>query len=154
MASVTTVSGLPELKILLKDLPEKLVKKVLRAAMRKGGNQFLKAARALAPSRSGALKRSFKLRVRTRRGKVELEMTAGDAVAWYAHIVEFGSEAHAISAPRGGALKLGPSTFRKAVDHPGTKENPFMRKAFDGEHERVLRIVAEEVRKRIAEVAR
>ena len=47
----------------LNQLPRKLKNKVLRKALRQGGNILLRKARAYAPVKTGALRRGIKLRI-------------------------------------------------------------------------------------------
>lgn len=96
-------------------------------------------------SEAGALE--AKIRAPRRTGHLAEEIYAqhasavsGDAVvgsitaeADYAEAVSKGTMPHVIEARRGGSLRFsagGSVVFRKRVNHPGTKPNPFMQ---DGE---------------------
>jgi len=57
------LNGGKELSDALQELPRRVSNKILRKALRQGGNVLLKKARANAPVKSGVLRRSIKLRV-------------------------------------------------------------------------------------------
>jgi hypothetical protein len=66
MAAEVTITGDVELDRKFRELPIKVEKKVLRDALRPAAKVILDAARALAPSRSGLLKGSLKVRAQGR----------------------------------------------------------------------------------------
>lgn len=141
MADVT-VQGLAELDALLKQLPTRIEANILRGAVRAGQKVVRDRAVQEAPADSGELRRS--IRVRTdfraqRRGFVRADVVAGNATAWYAGLIEFGTGPY-YSGPgttskrapyvikptrREGALYFG-GTIRKAVTHPGIRPQPYM----------------------------
>lgn len=144
------VKGLAELHKVLQSLPEELEKKVLRNALRAGANEFKKAAKAQVPVKSGALRKSIRVKTSARKGRWRLKATvvAGNAEAYYAHMVEFGTAAHMIKPAKAKSLFfLGQA--REAVEHPGAQAKPFMRPAFDSGSEAAINAFADSVRKRL-----
>ena len=81
-----------------------------------------KRARALAPKRTGALRKSIRATVR-KKGKI----AAVAAKAFHAHLVHDGTKSHIIKSKNSKALSLGPVTYvSKAIHHPGQKAQPFL----------------------------
>jgi HK97 gp10 family phage protein len=86
----------------LKELPDKLAKKLTRSSLRVAGNILLKATKERAPVLSGALKKSLKLRAprRSRKNKDKIRLRivtsaidnlfAGDT--YYGAFYEFGTK--------------------------------------------------------------
>lgn len=145
------IKGLAELHKVLQSLPEELEKKVLRNALRAGANEFKKAAQAQVPVKSGALRNSIRVKASARKGRWRLRatVTAGNAEAYYAHMVEFGTAAHMIKPAKGKALAfLG--LAREGAEHPGAQAKPFMRPAFDAGSDAAINAFAESVRKRLS----
>lgn len=145
------VKGLAELHKVLQNLPEDLEKKVLRNALRAGANEFKKAAQAQVPVKSGALRKSIRVKTSARKGRYRLKalVIAGNAEAYYAHMVEFGTAAHMIKPAKGKALAfLG--LAREAVEHPGAQAQPFMRPAFDSGSDAAIDAFAASVRNRLS----
>lgn len=88
------VQGLADLDALLKSLPAKIEANVIRGAVRAGQKVVVDDAKANVPSDSGALLKSIKIkadRSANRRGYVRADVVAGDATAWYSHLIEFGT---------------------------------------------------------------
>jgi HK97 gp10 family phage protein len=88
------VKGLAELDALLKTLPVKIETNILRGAVRAGLSVLRKTAKAKVPVQSGALRSSIRLRTNTKaakRGYARVDLAAGDKMAWYAHLLEFGT---------------------------------------------------------------
>lgn len=157
------VKGLAELHKVLQNLPEQLEKKVLRNALRAGANEFKKAAQAQVPIKSGALRKSIRVKTSARKGRWRLKatVTAGNAEAFYAHMVEFGTASYYTGSGRtvGGPYEIKPvkgkalaflGLARDAVIHPGIHPQPFMRPAFDSGSEAAIAAFAESVRKRLS----
>lgn len=121
------VEGITELTRILKELSgDKIAKKSLRAAIRKGAKPILQAARAFAPVDSGALEESIKLKAirRTRTGfGVRISTSASDneysGETFYGPMQEFGT------------AKMAP--------------NPYLRPAFDTTKDEATRIVGDEL---------
>tara|TARA_R100000306_G_C4279656_1_gene94414 strand:- start:163 stop:552 length:390 start_codon:yes stop_codon:yes gene_type:complete len=70
----------------------------------------------------------------------------------YAHLVEFGTEAHTIQPKRAAALDA-PIRPLSVVDVTGGRPRPFMRQAWDVTVRRMEHILAQELKKRIAKAA-
>jgi len=156
------VQGLAELDALLKTLPAKIEANILRGAVRAGQKVVRDKAVQEAPEDSGELKRS--IRVKTdmralRRGYVRADVVAGNPVAWYAHLVHFGTatfyqgsgrsvrKPYVISATDNAGKRFGSRELRRInrgsqasalyfqgkmvekVVHPGARANPFMSRA-------------------------
>lgn len=143
----TEVLGLAALDKLLKELPAKLEGTVVRGGLRAGASVLQKAARELAPVRTGALRKSIKVSTGIRNGRVFSRVRAGGADAYYAHMVEFGTAAHIIKGKRGGWLNIG-GRFALSVNHPGSMMKPFMRTAVDGFQGDAVAAMADYLRER------
>lgn len=158
------VTGLKELDKALKDFSAKLEGAIVRGGLRAGTTVFLKRARAHINSRSGELSKSLRIRTKAKRGKVSATLVAGNAKAYYPHMVEFGTASHFISAEAGGenvAAKINRRAGRNAkalqfggavvssVEHPGSQPRPFMRPALDGGQQEAVEAMAEYIRNRI-----
>lgn len=144
------VKGLAELHKALQQVPEQLEKKVLRNALRAGANVMKKAAQDRVPVKSGALRKSIKVKTSARKGRYRLKATisAGDEDAYYAHMVEFGTAAHIIKPAKKKSLFFG-GVAREQVEHPGAAPHPFMRPALDAASEAAVNAFAESVRRRL-----
>ena len=148
MTTDIAVSGLKELNDALQDLPAKIEKNVLRGAMRAGAKVMLDAARQQVPVRTGALRDSLTLKSGYQRGRVTGTVRAGNAKAYYAHMVEFGTARHFIKPKTARSLFIA-GLFRDGVDHPGARARPFMRPAFDASSVAAIEALAEYLRVRI-----
>jgi HK97 gp10 family phage protein len=150
----TTVHGMADLHKLLQRLPVKVETNVLRGAVRAGQNVIKKAAQSAAPADTGELRKSIRVtssRRALKRGFVRADVVAGNATAWYAHIIEFGSGQfyegtgrsvrkpyvirakvadgkEASTGQKRRALRVG-SALVAQVTHPGVKPRRFMRTA-------------------------
>lgn len=158
--SAIRVNGLIELNDFLQKLPLKLEQNVMRGALRAGLKPIKDAAVANAPTGepsennkkkykvyAGALRDSIRIgssRVNKKKGQITARLTAGGinkkngSDVYYAHIVEFGSAAHSLS--QGG---------KGEINHPGTKERPFLRPAFDAQANNAVLAAGEYIRKRL-----
>jgi HK97 gp10 family phage protein len=152
MVSELHVSGLSELDKLLKELPAKVERNILRGAMRAGAKVFEGRAKQLVPVRSGQLRDSIKVSTRSKRGRVSATVRAGGKKAFYAHMVEFGTARHFIK-PRKRKSLFFAGLAREVVDHPGSAPKPFMRPALDGGQAEAVNAAADYIRKRLAKEA-
>lgn len=143
----TTIEGLAELDRMLKELPAKLEGTVVRGGLRAGATVLQKAARELAPVRTGKLRASIKVSTGIRNGRVYSRVRAGGKDAYYAHMVEFGTAAHVIQGKRGGWLNIG-GRWALKVNHPGAMMKPFMRTAVDGFQGEAVSAMADYLRER------
>lgn len=130
------IEGGKQLERALKRIGPEFEKKIAKSAVRAGANVIAKEARLLAPDESGTLKRSIKVVARskrvgdavasvvTRSGK---RWTARGMNAWYAGMVEFGTE-----------------------KRPAT---PFLRPALDGKGAEAVKAMAKKIRERMSKLA-
>ena len=157
MAELTfEIRGGAELQARLRELPVKIERNVLRAAIRAGAKVFQDEARRRVPVRTGRLRDNIRVSVRLVRGRVLGTVKAGGGknAVWYAHLVERGTSPHVI-LPAGGtlagqALAVAGRILGARVDHPGAAAKPFMRPAFDSRAAAALAAVAERIRVRLA----
>lgn len=124
------IAGLDELNRILQELPAKIEANILRGAARAGQKVILEAAKANVPVKSGALRDSLRIKTRIRKGEVTATLVAGNKVAFYAHMVEFGTARHLIKPKKAKSLFFA-GLARKVIDHPGAEQKPFMRPAID-----------------------
>lgn len=168
------VIGLKSLDRQLKKLPDAVLRKVVRPATSKSMTPVLQDARKRAEviKDTGLLAKSLGRKSKTyiNRGVIihiigprtgfkkevtrttELpdgrilirKMTADPA--HYAHLVEFGTQAHMLG--QGESVRKGTrNVFDAGGMHPGTKAQPFMRPAFDNNESRILSIYRMELKK-------
>lgn len=139
------ISGGRELDDLLQTLAPKMHKNINRAGLRAGAAVFREEVRQNVPVSSGALKKSVRITTRAKGGKVSASVKIGNAKAWYAHLVEFGTRPHKIMAkPRSGLDING--TVRREVDHPGSPGKPFVRPAVDAKFPEAVKAVEKKIR--------
>ncbi len=164
MPDLFDIKGGKELAEALSTLPDKLARNILRGAMRAGAAKYRNRARDICPIEPpsaanaykktlgwspGALKRSLRVGVRVQPGGTVLAtVKAGNKVAYYAHMVEFGTAAHWIKPKNAKALVIG-GNLREAVHHPGARKNPFMRLTFDSGAQEAVDAVADYIRQRL-----
>ncbi len=146
--SEVKITGLAELDKLLKALPGKVEKNILRGAMRAGAKVFQDRARGLAPVASGKLRESIRVSTRAKQGQVWATVTAGGKRAFYAPMVEFGTARHFIKPKHRQSLFVA-GLARETVDHPGARPNPFMRPALDGGQAEAIGAAADYIRARL-----
>jgi HK97 gp10 family phage protein len=168
MASEVNISGLKELNDVLKTLPVKLEKNIMRGAIRAGLNEIRAEAKQQLTSgghvKTGALQRSVKIsfaRKSEKYGWVRGHVKAGDKKAWYAHLIEFGTGS--FYAGKGSKSKRKPyeikpkgkkslffaGLMKELVVHPGIRPSPFMRTAFDSKSAASVKAFADYMTKRI-----
>lgn len=123
------IGGGAELDDLLQTLAPKIHKNINRTALRAGAKVYLDEVKQRIPEASGALKKSARITTRAKGREVSASVKVGNSVAWYAHLVEFGTRPHEIKAT-GGAMRFG-ETVTRFVQHPGTRAQPFMRPTAD-----------------------
>lgn len=155
------IKGLSELHQALQDLPAKIERNVLRGGLRAGAQVMEAEAQRLVPvapptldsvkrgARAGELQRSIRITMRANRsGGVRAQLKAGNRVAWYAHLVEFGTARHWIK-PRSRKSLFIAGLFKEVIDHPGARPKPFMRPAFDGKWREAVGAMADYIRNRL-----
>lgn len=160
MASSVEIKGLAELHKTLQELPAKIERNVLRGGLRAGAKVMEAEAERLCPeglptldsvkrgARIGELKRSIRVTLRASRGTVRATVKAGNKVAWYAHLVEFGTARHWIKPKSRKSLFIA-GLFKEVIDHPGARPKPFMRPAFDGKWRQAIDAMADYIRTRL-----
>jgi HK97 gp10 family phage protein len=165
--STVTVSGLKELDDLLKQLPVKIERNVMRGAMRAGQKVIADAAKSNLRQNgsvdTGELERSVRIRFQRKSEKfgwIRAFVMAGNKQAYYSHMVEFGTASYYSGSGRtvgkpyqitpkvAGSLVLG-GVFRESVMHPGIKPKPFMRPAIDNNSDAAIKAVVQYMEKRI-----
>lgn len=88
------VEGLEELERTLRELPDKVEKKVVSQALRKGLKPIQKEAKNLAPVLSGQLKKAIKIRAgKRKKGQVSVNVIIGDKdfQNFYPKFIEYGT---------------------------------------------------------------
>lgn len=143
-----TIVGGKELDDLLRTLPAKLHKNVNRAGLRAGAKVYLDEVKTRIPKDSGQLAASARITTRARGDDISASVKVGNFVAWYAHLVEFGTRPHVIRAKPGGAMRFG-SVEARTVHHPGTRAQPFMRPTADAKLGAAVRAVTDKIRQRL-----
>ena len=169
MASESSVEikGLAELDKLLKELPVKIERNVIRGALRAGQKQMQDAAKARLRQngsiKTGALERSIRIRFKRkseRYGWVRSYLIAGNKEAWYSHLIEYGTgsfysgQGNSKKQPYEIKPKNRKSLFfagiaRKLIIHPGIQPKPFMRPAWDATNQQSIDSIAEYIRTRL-----
>lgn len=144
----SNITGGKELDELLKSLPLKIEKNIMRSALRAGAVVLLAEARANVPRKSNALYKSLRVSTRLRKGQVTASVKAGNRVVYYALMVEFGTRAH-IEKPKAGVFMNVAGSPRKVVNHPGAAPHPFMRPAADTKFQEATRTITNTLRARL-----
>jgi len=148
VSETATIKGLDELAKFLSELPVKVEKNIMRGALRSGMNVVKESAKANAPvgepssygrryykGYAGALRDSIRVGSTARGGRVTGTVKAGGKTkngsdAFYAHMIEYGTQAHLIKGRKGGMLTINGKKYRQVM-HPGTAPRAFMRPALD-----------------------
>jgi len=147
MADETIVGG-RECADFLQQLPLKVERNILRAALRAGANEYKAVATPLIPVDEGDLRRSLRVTTTVRKGTVFASLKVGGRKAPHAHLVEFDTKPHKITPKEKKALSFGGKAARE-VDHPGTKAQPFMRPTADKAPTSVIAAVVAKIRERM-----
>lgn len=165
------LTGDVELQNILKNLPDNIYRKVIARASRKAVGPVLRSARNKAPRETGLLRKSLGIKVKQykragvtvalvgpRKGFKELVkvyMHGGKAnnvyrnPVSYAHLVEFGTRAHSLTADAENRITSGSKEdvrqYMLAITtpkkHPGAKAQPFLRPAYDENRARMIEIM-------------
>ena len=150
------IKGLEQLQQALDDLPTKMEANILRAALRAGAVVIQQAAQSNVPTRTGRLRDTIRASagIDKRVGRVTARVRAGGRKtkrsegAFYAHMVEFGTQPHDIK-PRSRKSMVVAGLLREIVHHPGAAARPFMRPAMDASHAAAAQAVADYIRARL-----
>lgn len=174
MAEESAILGGRQLAELLQQLPAKIERNIMRAALRAGAAVIRNEARQNVPVKLGALRNSIRVSTKAKNGTVTAVVKAGDSRAFYAHMVEYGTQRHLIKVEEGerpinyrrtrkrgvltyqsmrtvnrNVLRIGNTFVGPTVEHPGARAAPFMRPALDNANGRAIAAVAAMVRKRL-----
>lgn len=174
MADESTILGGRKLAEFLQQLPVKLEKNIMRAALAAGARVIRDEAKENVPVKLGALRKSIKVSTNSKRGTVTAKVKAGDKRAFYAHMVEYGTKAHLIKVEdedrpinykltqkRGvltrvsirtinrNSLRIGNSFVGPTIEHPGSEPRPYLRPALDSKSGAAISAVADKVRERL-----
>ena len=143
------VKGLSGLQALLDELPARIEGNVVRGGLRSAAKVVEMEAKRLCPvGKTGDLRESIRVTLRSKHGRISATVKAGNARAFYAHMVEFGTARHWIKPKNRKSLFVA-GLLREAVDHPGAKKEPFMRPAIDGKAGEAIDAMAAYLRDRI-----
>lgn len=135
------VHGLREIRDNLLTLNQRVQNKIGRKATREGSNHIRRLIREEAPKRTGALRRSVRVKVdRIQGNKGFIGSIYVGREAWYARMVEFGVHPYKIDPVTKKALKFG-GVFASSIDHPGIRANPFMQRAAQRSRQEVINTV-------------
>lgn len=147
------IVGGKELAQFLQQLPLKIEKNIMRAALRAGARVIADEAKQNVPVQYGDLKKSIRTGSNAKKGRVEAYAKAGDKKAWYYRFVEFGTAAHIIKGKSGNNLKFttkdGKLIQIPQVNHPGAKAKPYMRPALDSKGDDAVLAVTNKIRERL-----
>lgn len=164
-----TIVGGRELAELLGTLPAKIEKNIMRTALRAGAVSLKEAVKQNVPVDSGALRSSVRVTTKYRKGRVTASVKAGNSIAWYAALVEYGTRPHLIAVDdadrninrrsrkleslttvnRRQSLLINGTLVGPSVQHPGAQPRPFMRPALDAGLAAALAAVTAKVRQRL-----
>lgn len=170
MANEQLIQGGRQLDDLLKTLPKKLERNVMRAALREGGVVMRNEVKSRVPVDDGDLRRSVRVSTRSRKGEVYASVKAGNKKAYYAGMVEFGTRPHLVKVDdrdrginnRTGrrvsvttinrqqrSLIIGRTFVGPTVSHPGARPHPFMRPAADAAFGPAIKAFERKLRERM-----
>jgi len=130
MQDTKHIKGLSALSKYLDNFPPKFQRNIARGALRAGMNVVKPVAQSKVHSISGELAKGLKISTNSKGGQVVAKLKATGKHRSVAHLVEFGTRAHLISAKFKGMLSF-MNVFRKTVMHPGAQPKAFMRPALD-----------------------
>ena len=168
------LKGGPELLKFLDEFPEKMVKNIMRGAMRAGANVVREEARLNVARQSGALSRSIKSSVNSRSGTITAKVKLKGKHSFLGPMLEYGVRAHIISlaedkrpmkmtrhglrglslrtinkAVARGSLVINGTFVGDAVMHPGFAAKPFLRPALDRKAEDAVNAVGKYIAGRL-----
>jgi HK97 gp10 family phage protein len=163
------VQGGRELDQLLQTLPGKMQKNINRGGLRAGAVVALDAVKSRIPVDQGDLRDSARITTRAKGATVSASVKVGNAKAYYARFVEFGTRPHLVQVSaqdrginrrtgkqisvttvnRQRTLNIGGVLVGPSVQHPGAKPHPFMRPAIDAVFPEVIKAVTDKIRQRL-----
>jgi len=150
------IEGAEAIAMMLKELPIKLQKNVMRTALNAGSAVYKRDMQLNVPVDDGDLKGTIRVSSRINKDTVESYAKVGGkgTKAFYAHMVEYGTNAHVINAktPKGLKFKYnGMWVNTMQVLHTGAIAKPFVRPAFDNKSDEATQAVAGKIRERLSE---
>lgn len=154
MEDTINISGGKQLAEFLQQLPLKIEKNIMRAALRSGARVIANEAKTLVPTQLGDLKRSIRTGSNAKKGQVEGYARAGNKKAYYYRFVEYGTAAHIIKAGKNKqyltfTAKDGKKVVKEQVNHPGSIAKPYMRPALDSKGQEAVMAVTNKIRERL-----
>jgi HK97 gp10 family phage protein len=156
MLNVDILGG-KQLAKALSELPLKIERNIMRAALRAGAKVVADEAKRNVPVDSAELKQSIRTSSNGKKGLVEANAVVGSRKkGWYATFVEFGTAPHVIKAGKNATrlsfrTKDGKWISTTQVNHTGAKAKPFMRPAFDTKGDEAVKAVADKIRERLTD---
>lgn len=145
------IQGMRELALNLEQFPEKLQRKALANSLRRAGRVIRDLARFTVPEKSGRLKRSIRVTIVRRNGKIIARIVAGRQVKpddpYYAWMVEGGTKPHVIRGKligygrRRRMLRLHGGALVAEVNHPGARAWPFLEPALEDGADSALQVL-------------
>jgi len=151
------IEGFEAIAKKLSEMPSKLEKQVLRQALHAGAKVYADDMRANVAVQHGDLKKSIRVSSKTSSKGVEANAVVGGKKIRYAHLVEFGTNAHAINAQKAPNLSFmigGRWIKTKQVMHTGARAKPFIRPAYDNKSAQVVNEIAGKIRAKVEELAK
>lgn len=134
-----SLKGFRSLEQALLKLGPKVAKSITNKAMTQARKPVVKAIRLEVPVDDGDLKKAIGHKAKTYRNReVKTNIIGARNVltvrgkrrknpALYAHLVEFGTDGHVLG---GRPMAIGDKVVTRAIFHPGSKPNPFMRRGW------------------------
>lgn len=144
------IKGLSELQEKMEELPAKVAKRGLRAALRAGAKVIVAAMVAMAPKDTGFLSEHFGTKISIRRGD-ELAGSAFIGPQGHVDYPRYDSGAYNIHRRAGKVLKAGRiavATIARFLEF-GTRKmtkKPFMTQAFDSHKQEALEAITSELK--------
>lgn len=143
------IEGGPELERFLKMYPQKIQNNVLDAVVRAGASLVRKEARKNLKQngsvKSGLLYNSFKIeKIKGVHGEFRIFT---DRSSPHAHLVEYGTALRRFDKPH--VVQLSPGVWATVWHTGSATAKPFFRPALDENHDKVLKVMAERLLKRL-----
>lgn len=171
MAEDRAIVGGRELDAFLQQLPVKVEKNIMRAALRAGAAVIRDEARNNVSVLDGLLRRSIRVTGQVKNGTATASVKVG---AFYGNMVEYGTRAHLIKVQeeekainyrltrkRGVLTRVSMRTINRhvlqignhfvgpTVSHPGAHQKPFLRPALDTKAGAAIEAVKNKIRQRL-----
>ncbi len=138
------ISGMRELALNLDQFPEKLQRKALANSLRAAGRVIKSLALFNVPVKSGRLRRSIRVTIVRKNGRITARIIAGRRVKkedpFYAWMVEGGTQAHEIR-PKGKKSLFIAGLFAEQIHHPGARAKAFLGPALEDGADSALQVM-------------